>query len=198
MVCQRENKVILTNRRLSQSFLLTISIVISSVHISCTLLGLKPSPTEDLPIYKSQIKIVKQGYITVPSPYGPIPSIYFGYNRNRDLRLSGSAKNNQGIDIIEYKMIKKDGGWNWQPYLVFSDDNFDGIVDRFFLDSNLDGALDKIYDIALEGLKINRIIFKKFKPWHRKQLIELPDLLVQLPQKSPHSCISDSLPSQTE
>jgi hypothetical protein len=43
------------------------------------------------------------------------------------------------------------------------------------LDSNLDGALDKIYDIALEDLKINRIIFKKFKPWQRKQPIELPE-----------------------
>ena len=82
-------------------------------------------------------------------------------------------------------------------YLLTIKFNFDGIVDRFFLDSNLDGALDKIYDIALEGLKINRIIFKKFKPWHRKQLIELPDLLVQLPQKSPHSCISYILPSST-
>ena len=165
----------LTKQRLSPNCLLFISVVISSVQISCTLVGLKTYPNEDLPIYKSQKNIVKQGFTAVPSPYGPIPSVYFGYKRNRDLRLKEYAKNNQGIDIIEYKMLKKDGGWNWQPYLVLSDDNFDGIADRLFLDSNLDGSLDKIYDIASEGIIINRITFKKIRPWHREQPVEQPE-----------------------
>lgn len=110
----------------------------------------------------------------VPSPYGLLPSIYFGYDRNRDLRPGGSVKNNQGIDIVEFKILRNDGTWDRQPYLVFSDDDFDGIADRLFLDSNLDGALDKIYDIALEGLIMNKITFKKFKPWQRKPPVELP------------------------
>jgi len=133
----------------------------------------KPFGGKDLPKYRSQKNIVKQGYTVVPSPYGPLPSIYFGYDRNRDLRTSGSAKNDQGIDIIEYKILRNDGTWNRQPYLVFSDDDFDGIADRLFLDSNLDSALDKIYDIELEGLIMNKITFKKFKPWKRKSPEEL-------------------------
>ena len=174
VVCQKQNKVLPINRRLSPSFLLFISALISSFQISCTLLGLKPYPNKDLPIYKSQKNIVKQGYAEVPSPYGPIPSIYFGYQRDRNHRPSEYANNKQDVDIIEYKILRKDGSWNWQPYLVFSDDNFDGIADRLFLDSNLDGSLDKIYDIASEGLIINNITFKKIKPWQRKQPIKLP------------------------
>jgi hypothetical protein len=166
--------MILKNRGLSNNFLLFIAVVISSVEISCARVGQKPYPNEDRPIYTSQMNIVKQGYMVVPSPYGPIASIYFGYKRKRDLRPHGHPNNNQGIDIIEYKMLKKDGGWNWQPYLVLSDDNFDGIVDRLFLDSNLDGALDKIRDIALEGLKINSVTFKTFNPWQGKPPGELP------------------------
>jgi len=168
--------MILKKRRLSKFFPLFISVLIASIQMSCALVGQKPYPNDDLPIYTSQINIVKQGYILVPSPYGTIPSIYFGYKRNRDLRMSEYAKNNQDIDIIEYKMLEKDGSWNWQPYLIFSDDNFDGIADRLFLDSNLDGSLDKIYDISSEGLIIDRITFKKFKPWQRKQPIELPEI----------------------
>ena len=67
--------------------------------------------------------------------------------------------------MIEYKMFKKDGTWRWEPYMIFSDDNFDGIADRLFLDSDLDGSLDKIYFIASKGLIMGRLKFKKFKPW---------------------------------
>ena len=168
--------MILKIPKFSKHFLLFLSLAIYSVHISCALVaGQKQHSKEDLPIYTSQINIIKQGYTEVPSPYGPIPSVYFGYKRNRDPRLRGSTKNNKNIDILEYKMLKKEGGWNRQPYLVFSDDTFDGIVDRLFLDSNLDGSFDKIYDIASEGLLINEITFKKFKPWQRKQPIESPE-----------------------
>jgi len=62
-------------------------------------------------------------------------------------------------------MLKKDGAWSWQPYMIFIDDNFDGVADRLFLDSNLDGSLDKIYYITSRGLTMDRLKFKKFKPW---------------------------------
>jgi hypothetical protein len=180
-LCQREIHVFLTIRILLRIVLLIILVLLPSIQLSCTSLGLKPFPGKDLPTYRSQKNIVKQGYTVVPSPYGPLPSIYFGYDRSRDLRTSGSAKNAQDIDIIEYKILKNDGTWNRQPYLVFSDDDFDGIADRLFLDSNLDGTLDKIYDIALEDLIMNKITFKKFKPWQRKPPVELrhksPDLI---------------------
>ena len=170
-----------TTRILQQIFLLIILVLLPSIQLSCTSLGLKPFPGKDLPTYRSQKNIVKQGYEVVPSPYGPLPSIYFGYDRNRDLRPSISAKNGQGIDIIEYKMLRNDGTWDRQPYLVFIDDDFDGRADRLFLDSDLDGSLDKIYDIALEGLIMNKITFKKFMPWQRKPPVELrhksPDLI---------------------
>ena len=153
--------------------LLIILILLSSIQLSCTSLRFKPLPGKDPPTYRSQKNIVKQGYQVVPSPYGPLPSIYFGYDRNRDLRSDASAKNDQGIDIIEYKILRNDGTWKRHPYMVFSDDDFDGIADRLFLDSNLDSVLDKIYDIGLEGLIMNKIKFKKFKPWQRKPPVEL-------------------------
>jgi len=66
---------------------------------------------------------------------------------------------------MEYKMLNKDGTWRWQPYMIFSDDNFDGIADRLFLDSDLDGSLDKTYYIASRHLIMGRLKFNKFKPW---------------------------------
>ena len=101
----------------------------------------------------------------VPTPFGPIPSIYFGYDRNSDLKPGHSSGNGTGIDIIDYKMLKKDGTWRWQPYMIFIDDNFDGIADKLFLDSNLDGSLDKIHYIVSRGFIMDRLKFKKFKPW---------------------------------
>jgi len=151
-----------TIRSLTLYFIIAAS---SAVQFSCTLPKVKPFTCTDLPVYLSQKKIVKQGYAIVPTPFGPIPSIYFGYDRNSDLRPGHSSEKGAGIDIIEYKMLKKNGTWSWQPYMIFSDDNFDGIADRLFLDSDLDGSLDKIYYIASRGLIMGRLKFKKFKPW---------------------------------
>ena len=142
-----------------------IAAVSSAVQFACTLPRVKPFPSTDLPVYQSQKKIVKQGYTIVPTPFGPIPSIYFGYDRNSDLKHDNSSEKGTGIDIIEYKMLKKDSTWRWQPYMIFIDDNFDGVADRLFLDSNLDGSLDKIYYIASRGLIMDSLKFKKFKPW---------------------------------
>jgi len=142
-----------------------IAAVSSAVQFACTLPGVKPFSNTDLPVYQSQKKIVKQGYTVVPTAFGPIRSIYFGYDRNSDFKPGHSSKKGKGIDIIEYKMLKKDDTWRWQPYIIFSDDNFDGIADRLFLDSNLDGSLDKIYFITSKGLIMGRLKFKKFKPW---------------------------------
>jgi hypothetical protein len=152
----------LTIRSLTLYFIIAAS---SAVHFSCTLAKVKPFTCTDLPEYLSQNKIVQQGYATVPTPFGPIPSVYFGYDRNGDLKPGRSSEKGTGIDIIEYKMLKKDSTWRWQPYMVFSDDNFDGIADRLFLDSDLDGSLDKIYYIASRHLIMGRIKFNKFKPW---------------------------------
>ena len=159
---KKYNSVIVTIRFFILYFIIAAS---SAVQFACTLQGVKPFPNTDLPVYQSQIKIVKQGYTMVPTPFGPIRSIYFGYNRNNDFKPGHSSKKGKGIDIIEYKMLKKDGTWIWQPYMIFSDDNFDGIADRLFLDSNLDGSLNKIYYIASKGLIMGRLKFKRFKPW---------------------------------
>lgn len=157
------NSVIVTIRLFILYFI--VAAVSSAVQFACTLPGVKPVPSTNLPVYQSQKKIVKQGYTMVPTPFGPIPSIYFGYDRNSDLKPGHSSEKGKGIDIVEYKMLKKDGTWRLQPYMIFIDDNFDGIADRLFLDSNLDGSLDKIYYIASRGLIMDRLKFKKFKPW---------------------------------
>jgi hypothetical protein len=153
---------------------LIVCVVLPAVNLSCARPARESVPPADFPLYRSQKKIVKQGYTEVPTPYGPRRSIYFGYDRNRDLQRGGSGKIGGGIDIIEYKIIKSDGTWHWEPFLVFSDDNFDGIADRLFLDSDLDGFLDKMYDVALKGLVMDKITFEKVKPWQGDQPLELP------------------------
>jgi hypothetical protein len=173
-VCQREKKVVLIKQRSLSNFFLLTSIAIASACTSCTLPGLKSYELEGVPVYASQKEIVKQGFTAVPSPFGSIPSVYFGYKRNRNPSQNETAKANLIVDIIEYKILKEDGGWNWKPYLIFSDDNFDGIADRLFLDSNLDGSLDKIYNIASKGVIINRITFESFEPWLMKKPIKMP------------------------
>jgi len=142
-----------------------IIMALSAVQFSCTLPKVKPFACTDLPVYLSQKEIVKQGYAIVPTPFGPIPSVYFGYDRNGDFKSGNSVERAKGIDIIEYKMLKKNGTWRWKPYMIFSDDNFDGIADRLFLDSDLDGSLDKTYYIASRSLIMDRLKFKTFKPW---------------------------------
>ncbi len=165
MFVKEYNNVIVTIRLFILYFI--IAAVSSAVQFACTLPEVKSFPSTNLPEYQSQKKIVKQGYTIVPTPFGSIPSIYFGYDRNSDLKSGHSSEKGKGIDIVEYKMLKKDGTWRLQPYMIFIDDNFDGIADGLFLDSNLDGSLDKIYDIASRGLIMDRLKFKKFKPWQK-------------------------------
>lgn len=122
--------------------------------------------TSKLPKYKSQ-KIIKwQSYATILSPYGGLPAVVFGYDRNND---SDSPKSNsmrrKGIDTFEAKLINSDGYWVWYPFLILSDDDYDGIIDRLFLDSNLDCLIDAIYDIRDKNLTIDGIEFQKFSPW---------------------------------
>ena len=117
--------------------------------------------SHELPAYQSQKKIKAQGLKIVPTPSGPKPSIYFGYDRNNDAIHVRQGRKGNGIDLFEFKALRTDGGWNRQAFLIFSDDDFDGIADRIFLDSNFDGRLDVTRCIKAKAIKMDEIDFNR-------------------------------------
>ena len=115
--------------------------------------------------YNSQQRIVLQGFALVPTPLGGKPTIYFGYDRNKDLRTDPVTGLRTGIDLIEFKLMRSNGTWAWEPFLMFVDDDFDGMADRIFLDRNFDGDLDRIHNIDSKRLKMDDINFQELSPW---------------------------------
>jgi hypothetical protein len=118
--------------------------------------------------YASQQRIVEQGCALVPTPLGSQAAFYFGYDRNKDYRTDPSTGLRTGVDLIEFKRILADGTWSWEPFLIFSDDDFNGEADRIFLDRDFDGELDRIYNIESNRLKMDDINFRQLPPWSKK------------------------------
>lgn len=105
-----------------------------------------------------------QGFSSVPTRHGDKTAIYFGYDRDRQFAMhSDNAK--VAVDLIEFKLMETDGTWRWEPFAVISDDDFDGYVDRLFLDVDFDGTLESIFDISTEKLAIDKIGFTEISPW---------------------------------
>jgi hypothetical protein len=113
--------------------------------------------------YQSQKKIKAQGLKMVPTPFGPKPSIYFGYDRNNDEIKMRQAQKGNGVDLIEFKRLLPDGGWERSAFLIFSDDDFDGIADRIFLDSDFDGEMDVERMIKAKAIRMDRIEFNRIE-----------------------------------
>lgn len=118
--------------------------------------------------YTSQKQIVFQGFAEVPTPFGNVKSVYFGYDRDGRYVTDMNGKKTH-IDLIEFKQIIS-SGWKYNPFIIFIDDNFDGYADRLILDSNLDGSLDKYYNIKSKKLSMNKINFKEMNPWKNFRL----------------------------
>ncbi len=118
--------------------------------------------------YESQKNIIWQKFAMIHSPYGSLSVVILGYDRNRDRPVTRSIKSGRkGIDLLEAKLFNRSGHWNWYPFLILSDENYDGTADHLFLDSNLDGLIDTSDDIAPWNLAMDKIQFDTFKPWEK-------------------------------
>ena len=114
-----------------------------------------------LPAYQSQKQIIWQGFQEVPTPNGPIEAIYFGYRRQH---VKKAASSGSRVDILEFKKLNADGTWLWSPFLIFSDDDFDGFADRLFIDSNTDGRIDNVHDVSKNQIDMKRVRFEPLLP----------------------------------
>ena len=133
--------------------------------LSCTILpkNLLPSSLNIPKNYVSQKHIVYQGFVKLPTPFGYRKAIYFGYDRDNDYVIDING-NKVYIDLLEFKFMKS-SGWQFKPFLIFSDDDFDGYADRLLLDSNLDGKFDKFDNLKPKKLSMGEIEFEEISPW---------------------------------
>ncbi len=115
--------------------------------------------------YESQKRIVRQGVAWVPVPEGQWQAIYFGYDRNRDYSARILHDKGRGIDLLEYKRLLPDGHWEFSPFLILLDVDFDGFVDWVCLDHDRDTVMDTIYAPNPATIHFDRIDFRHFKPF---------------------------------
>lgn len=115
--------------------------------------------------YESQKQIVKQGYSRVPTPHGEWRAIYFGYDRNRDYSRYNDRDKGHGVDLIEYKRLRIDGGWEFHPFLILIDENYDGYVDWVYLDRDFNATTESVYALDDIRIHIERVDFFGFRPF---------------------------------
>jgi hypothetical protein len=76
------------------------------------------------------------------------------YDRNKDSGYSDEG-GFKGRDLIEYR-VRTNSAWEKYPYMIITDDDFDGIADREFLDHDRDGTIDEVNDINCLNLEMDR------------------------------------------
>jgi hypothetical protein len=108
---------------------------------------------------------VRQGYTHVPTPQGPRPAVFFGYDRNRDMQPAGRRSVRRGVDLLEYKQMRAEGGWDFIPFLIVVDDDFDGVVDRIFVDRDPPAGVDTAYDVQWLEMSIDRVDLEIMRPF---------------------------------
>jgi hypothetical protein len=114
--------------------------------------------------YISQQRIVLQGFSNVQTMHGSKAAVYFGYDRDKQyVKLSDNSW--VSVDLIEFKLIEHDKNWRWEPFVVVSDDDFDGYADRLFVDVDFDGVFEMIFDIRFEKRVIDKMGIEEISPW---------------------------------
>lgn len=85
------------------------------------------------PNYKPLSGMIGQAFRSYPTPQGEMSCVVLPYDRNEDGK----------IDLVEVRVMKPDQGiWEDKPYMVATDDDFDGIADRVLIDIERDGKFD--------------------------------------------------------
>jgi hypothetical protein len=131
-------------------------LVLSSLFFGCVSLWELSEPVG----YETQKRIVWQGTLVMGSASGvaaPTPAIYFGYDRNRDYARNNHAIPCKGVDLIEYKRLYPDGHWDYNPFLILSDENNDCYIDNGWLDCNADGILETVVALPSNSVKLEAV-----------------------------------------
>jgi len=115
--------------------------------------------------YTSQKRIVRQGYARVWTPHGERAAVFFGYDRNRDMQAGGRWSTRRGVDLVEYKYLNDAGGWDFIPFLLVVDENFDGVVERILVDRHPPAGVDAVYDVQDLEMSIDRIDLHVLRPF---------------------------------
>ena len=114
-----------------------------------------------LPDYETQKRIVWQGTMDVKCQTEieeiSFQAIFFGYDRNHNYTRNGLVSPCKGIDLIEFKRVFANGHWNYKPFLMISDDNFDCHADHGWLDCDQDGSLETIVVLPTRLLKLETV-----------------------------------------
>ncbi|MGD9332816.1 MAG: hypothetical protein PVJ53_16000 [Desulfobacterales bacterium] len=107
--------------------------------------------------YQTQKRIVWQGTLTVNHGVDIVRLIYFGYDRNGDLKPLSKATVCRGVDLLEYKCRLPDGHWDYRPFLILSDDNFDCYAERALYDCDGDGIFEHVTEISGPTISLESI-----------------------------------------
>jgi len=109
---------------------------------------------------------VGQGYKYVMTKEGKAMfCVHLDHDRNGDAGYYGNGF--EGIDVIEYKVIKQTDegiGLEKHPYIVIVDDDFDGWADREFIDNGKvrDGIFDEVNDLKDEKINMNSFNYNRY------------------------------------
>jgi len=104
--------------------------------------------------YQTQKRIVWQGTLTVDHGADIVRLIYFGYDRNGDLKRLTDRAVCRGIDVLEYKCLLPNGHWRFKAFLIIVDDDFDCYAERALYDCDGDGTLEKTRDISDQDIPL--------------------------------------------
>lgn len=129
-----------------------IKTLIMAATIAATLTLTPIAKAEDFdlksPDYKPLTNLVGQADRIYPTQDGMWSCVEMSYDRNEDGKK----------DLIEVRRMNEKGEW-WEdkPYIIITDDDFDGYVDRILVDIERDGKFDKGQD-----LKSKRILIEEY------------------------------------
>lgn len=122
-------------------------ILAATIAVTLTLAPAIKAEDVDLkkPDYKPLSNLVGQADRNYPTQDGMWPCVELSYDRNEDGKK----------DLVEVRRMNEKGDW-WEanPYIIITDDDFDGYSDRILVDIERDGKFDKGQDIKSKKIPI--------------------------------------------
>ncbi len=141
-----------------------------------------PAFARQPPEYQSLSNIVGQGMTMFDTNEGLTFGCYFKVDRNGDYGLNRETGQWEGLDLIEYRVIKDRTMMMWEPepYAIIMDEDFDGFADWEYVDNGTrDGLFDESNDLRGKKIKMDEINLQYRNPMAvpnpgqlRKEIIE--------------------------